>query len=129
MIGRGTYDVVRGFDRWYYGSKPVILLTTRPVELPDDPKADVTVLDASPREVVEHAAAQGWGHLYIDGGKVIQSFLAEGLIDRLVLTRLPILIGTGIPLFGPLPGDVRLRHVSTRTFRGGAVQTEYEVAP
>jgi dihydrofolate reductase len=56
----------------------------------------------------------------------IQRFLAAGLIDRLVITRLPVLIGAGIPLFGPLPHDIRLRHIATRCYEGGLVQSEYE---
>jgi riboflavin biosynthesis pyrimidine reductase len=70
---------------------------------------------------------RGFRHLYVDGGATIQRFLAAGLVDRLVLSRVPVLIGEGIPLFGSLPHDVRLRHVATRTFPGGMVQTEYSI--
>jgi dihydrofolate reductase len=64
---------------------------------------------------------------YIDGGITIQRFLREGLIQRLVITRVPVLIGQGIPLFGTLPADVRLRHVATRQYPSGLVQSEYQV--
>ncbi|HQN08987.1 MAG TPA: dihydrofolate reductase family protein, partial [Thermoanaerobaculia bacterium] len=74
-------------------------------------------------------AARGFGHVYVDGGRTIQAFLRAGLIQRLVLSRVPVLIGEGIPLFGPLDADVLLTHVATRTFAGGLVQSEYEVAP
>lgn len=66
--------------------------------------------------------------MYVDGGITVQGFLRAGLVNRLVITRVPVLIGSGIPLFGPLPREVRLRHVATRTFRGGLVQSEYEVS-
>ena len=52
-----------------------------------------------------------------------------GLIDRLVITRVPVLIGAGIPLFGPVPRDIGLRHVETRCYKGGLVQSEYEIGP
>ncbi|WP_017324899.1 dihydrofolate reductase family protein [Synechococcus sp. PCC 7336] len=63
----------------------------------------------------------------VNGGKTIQRFLSEGLIQQFIITKIPILIGTGIPLFGPLPRDVRLRHLETRQFRNGLVQSKYEV--
>ena len=64
-------------------------------------------------------------HVYVDGGLTIQGFLREGLIQRLIITRIPVLIGAGIPLFGSLPNDVRLEHVRTRSFPSGLVQSEY----
>jgi dihydrofolate reductase len=64
---------------------------------------------------------------YIDGGITIQRFLAAGCIDRVVITRVPVLIGAGIPLFGPVPRDISLRHVATRSYKGGLVQSEYEI--
>ncbi len=63
----------------------------------------------------------------MDGGITIQGFLQAGLVNRLTITRVPVLIGEGIPLFGALPRDVRLRHVATRHFPSGLVQSEYEV--
>jgi dihydrofolate reductase len=65
--------------------------------------------------------------VYVDGGVTIQRFLRAGLIQRLIITRVPVLIGSGIPLFGSLPRDISLRHIATRQYRGGLVQSEYEV--
>ena len=67
-------------------------------------------------------------HLYIDGGVTIQGFLKAGLIQRLTITRIPVLLGSGIPLFGSLPHDIRLAHVATRSFPSGMVQSEYVIA-
>ena len=72
-------------------------------------------------------AARGVQHAYVDGGITIRRFLEAGLIDRLVITRVPVLIGSGIPLFGALSRDVRLRHVATRAYVTGLVQSEYLV--
>jgi dihydrofolate reductase len=63
----------------------------------------------------------------VDGGVTIQRFLRAGLVDRLVVTRIPVLIGEGISLFGAVPKDVPLRHVMTRSYPSGLVQSEYEV--
>jgi dihydrofolate reductase len=126
VIGRNTYDTVFGFEEWPYGDKRVIVLTTRPLN-PAPPGARVEAMSGSPAEIVARLAERGAQHLYIDGGITIQRFLAAGLIQRLVITRVPVLIGSGIPLFGPLPHDVRLAHVATRQYRSGLVQSEYTI--
>jgi dihydrofolate reductase len=77
---------------------------------------------------VAHLETRGIGHIYVDGGITIQRFLRAGLIDRIIVTRVPVLIGTGIPLFGHLEMDIRLRHVATRQYASGLVQSEYDVA-
>jgi dihydrofolate reductase len=87
----------------------------------------VEQMGGPPEEVASRLAASGARHVYVDGGVTIQRFLRAGLIDRLVITRVPVLIGDGIPLFGSLPKDVRLRHVATRSYPSGLVQSEYEV--
>ncbi|HEY8469209.1 MAG TPA: dihydrofolate reductase family protein [Longimicrobiales bacterium] len=86
-------------------------------------------MSGSPAEIVRQLSERGFTHVYVDGGKTIQGFLAEGLIQRMTITRLPVLIGRGIPLFGPVPHDVKRRHVETRTFASGLVQSTYEVVP
>jgi dihydrofolate reductase len=126
VMGRNTFDVVRAMPAWPYGGKPVSVLTTRPLgDLP--PGIPVEAMAGTPAEIVEALASRGVNRLYVDGGLTIQSFLRAGLIDRIVVTRVPVLIGTGIPLFGPLAHDVRLRHVSTRVLGGIMVQSEYAV--
>lgn len=82
-----------------------------------------------PADILSQLAASGTRHVYVDGGITIQGFLRAGLIQRLVITRVPVLIGDGIPLFGALPRDIRLRHVATRHYPSGLVQSEYHLAP
>src|ERR1700693_760770 len=84
-------------------------------------------MSGAPAEIVSKLAARGVNHIYVDGGITIQAFLRAGLIQRLIITRVPLLIGEGIPLFGALPGDVRLKHVATRHYPSWLVQTEYQV--
>jgi dihydrofolate reductase len=85
-------------------------------------------MSGEPAEIWSQLAARGIQHIYVDGGITIQRFLRAGLIQRLIVTRVPVLIGQGIPLFGALPQDVLLRHVATRQYAGGLVQSEYVVA-
>lgn len=127
VIGRNTYELVRGFGGWAYGKKPVFVLTTRPLEIPAEIAETVESMNGSPTEIVRRLEHRGFERLYVDGGRTIQGFLAEGLIDRMIITRIPVLIGRGIPLFGPVPRDIRLRHIETRSWPTGLVQGEYEV--
>jgi dihydrofolate reductase len=128
VFGRKTFETVLGFGgAWPYGSKRVVVLSSRPLDLSAAVGGVVEQMGGPPEEIVAKLAASGARHLYVDGGITIQRFLRAGLIQRLVITRIPVLIGDGIPLFGALPRDVRLRHVDTRHFPSGLVQSEYEV--
>ena len=128
VIGRNTFEIVLGFDPWPYGDKRVVVLSRRPVDLAAVKGGKVEQMAGTPAEIIAQLAASGAHHLYIDGGITIQRFLAAGLIDRLIITRVPVLIGEGVPLFGRLPGDVRLDHVATRSWPSGLVQSEYRIA-
>lgn len=127
VMGRNTYEKVLNFGEWPYGAKPVVVLSGRSLEIPEHLAKSVETMAGSPGEVVGRLAQRGASRLYIDGGKTIQAFLNARLIQRLIITRIPVLIGAGIPLFGPLAGDIKLRHIETRSFRNGFVQSEYEV--
>ena len=127
VIGRKTFDTVLAFDRWPYGEKPVFVLSTRALA-PAPPGAVVERMWGAPAEIVPQLAARGIQHIYVDGGVTIQRFLRAGLIQRLIVTRVPVLIGTGIPLFGPVERDIKLMHVATRQYASGLVQSEYVVA-
>src|ERR1700680_645157 len=127
VIGRKTFEIVLGFDTWPYGKKQVVVLTSRPRELAVPEGAVCDVMSGTPQEVVARLTERGMKHLYIDGGVTIQGFLAAGLIQRLIITRIPVLLGSGIPLFGPLSRDIRLDHMATRTFASGLVQSEYAI--
>lgn len=127
VMGRNTFETVLSFDAWPYGDKRVVVLSSRPVDFSTVKGGVVEQMAGSPAEIVVRLAASGAHHLYVDGGITIQQFLRAGQIQRLVVTRVPVLIGEGIPLFGALPGDVQLRHVATRSYASGLVQSEYEV--
>jgi dihydrofolate reductase len=127
VIGRRTFEVVLTFGKWPYGKKPVVVLSSRPIDFSAVKGGVVEQMSGEPSEIVKELRSRGFKHAYVDGGNTIRRFLAAGCIDRLVITRVPVLIGVGIPLFGPLPRDIVLRHVATRCYKGGLVQTEYEM--
>jgi dihydrofolate reductase len=127
VIGRKTYETVLAYAEWPYGNKQVIVLSNRPIDLSAARGGRVEQMDGSPAEIVSHLSARGFHHLYVDGGITIQGFLRAGLIQRLIITRVPVLIGAGIPLFGALPQDIKLRHVGTQGYATGLVKSEYQV--
>lgn len=129
VMGRRTFETVRAFHPWPYGDTPVVVLAHRDPGIPPELADRVEAMAGAPAEVLQALAARGFRHVYVDGGRTIQGFLAAGLLQRLVLTRVPVLLGRGVPLFGPLLRDVALRHVATRAFSSGLVQSEYEVLP
>jgi dihydrofolate reductase len=127
VIGRNTFDTVLTFETWPYGEKRVVVLSTRP--LPTPPAgAVVERMSGPPADIVSELAGRGIQHIYVDGGITIQRFLQAGLIHRLIITRVPVLIGSGIPLFGALQRDIALEHVATRQYASGLVQSEYLIA-
>ena len=127
LIGRKTYETVLGFDAWPYGKKPTFVLSSR--SLAAAPAgAVVERMSGSPVDIVSQLASRGIRHAYVDGGLTIQRFLQAGLIQRLTITRVPVLIGTGIPLFGALPRDIPLKHIATHQYASGLVKSEYEIA-
>jgi dihydrofolate reductase len=127
VIGRNTFETVEAFPQWPYGNKRVIVLTTRPLDLSKVREGKVEQMSGPPHEIVAQLEARGIHHIYVDGGITIQRFLRAGLIQRFIITRVPVLIGEGIPLFGTLPNDIRLRHIATQSYPSGLVKTEYEV--
>lgn len=127
IIGRGTYETVLGFSGWPYSPELAVrVLSTRPLTFPPHVPPGVKSMSGEPTEIVAALDKEGFRHAYVDGGKTIQGFLRAGLVQKLIVTRIPVLLGEGIPLFGPLGSDLRLRHVRTQTFAGGLVQSEYE---
>lgn len=129
VIGRNTFETVLAFPEWPYGTKRVVVLSSRPIDFSAVRGGTVEQMNGSPAEIVAKLAASGAKNLYIDGGITIQRFLRAGLIQRLIITRVPVLIGEGISLFGALPHDIHLEHVATKNYPSGLVKSEYRVIP
>jgi dihydrofolate reductase len=127
VIGRNTFETVLAFPEWPYGKKRVVVLSSKPLDFSKVRGGAVEQMSGTPAEIVAKLAATGAHHLYVDGGITIQRFLRAGQVHRLIITRVPVLIGEGLPLFGSLPNDIKLHHVSTQHYPSGLVQSEYEV--
>ncbi len=120
-MGRGTYDHIAYLDPLPFGARPVFVFTHHP----PPPRAGVTFWQESPSRALERWNAMGLGRLYVDGGALISQFLRDGLIDDLVLTTVPILLGDGLPLFHPLPVSTQLRLEDVQTWPSGFVNLTY----
>jgi dihydrofolate reductase len=131
VMGRRTFEVVRalGPEAWMYGETPVIVLsrTADPARLLEGAPPTVSVRAGEPEAILDALAAEGADHVYVDGAATARSFLAAGKIDDIVITFVPVLIGTGISPWGPLPKDVALTLVASAEVGGGMVQLRYAV--
>jgi len=127
IIGRHTYEVVLPFDPWPYAQMPVFVLSTKSLR-PAPKGAVVERLSGSPQQIVSILSGRGFKHAYVDGGVTVQAFLDARLIQRMTITRVPVIIGRGIPLFGTTTRDIPLRHVATTQYGSGLVKSEYVVA-
>jgi len=125
VIGRGTYEKVLSFPEWPY-EKKVFVLSTSLKQIPGTLNKKATLVAMKPAELLNYLSDKGFSNIYIDGGKVIQSFLREDLVDELIITKVPELIGTGIPLFGYLDNDLRFEHIKTNIYSDGLVKSQYK---
>ncbi|KAA3657919.1 MAG: dihydrofolate reductase [Calditrichaeota bacterium] len=128
VMGRNTFEKVLSFGQWPYGERRCVVLTSRDSMIPEKMAAHILVRNAQPDELIKELDEMGVQHIWLDGGKTIQQFLCEGFVDEMIITRVPVLIGAGIPLFGHIMDDINLRHIETVSFKSGFVQSRYAVA-
>lgn len=130
VMGRGSYEKVLTLGTWPY-DRPVLVLSKQLANapVPEPLKGKVRFSNSSPKSAMEELARKNMRRVYVDGGRLVQSFLRDGLIDDMVITTVPVLIGSGRPLFGTLPQDIDLTLVSNRSFPSGLVQSTYRLTP
>ncbi len=132
VMGRHTFEQVPTeqvltFDQWPYGDRQVVVLSKTGVVIPQALREHVSVSSELPESLVDRLTAAGAQHLYIDGGQTIQSFLRSGLIQELTITVIPVLLGSGKPLFGSLESDISLQHLMTHAYPFGFIQSKYRI--
>ncbi len=127
VMGRNTFEKVLSFGQWPYGDKPVIVLSSNRIEIPASLPEIVTWSSESPSELSDRLVNEGVKRIYVDGGVTIQHFLAEGLVKDITITNIPVLLGSGIPLFSSVVEDISLKHIQTKTYDFGFVQSTYEI--
>ncbi len=118
VMGRATFEQVMEFGVWAYGDIPLTVLSRSMNAVPADYADKASVSALSPTELFDELGRKGCNRVYVDGGATVQSFIRAGLVGELVVTTLPVLIGEGISLFGPIDADIRWRHIKTETMDG-----------
>ncbi|TNE74550.1 dihydrofolate reductase [bacterium] len=126
LMGRVTFDTVCGFDIEWPFKKPVFVLSSTLNEIPEKYSGKVQMVKGDLPSVLKTIHEKGFHHLYIDGGKTIQSLLNEDLIDEIIVTTIPILLGGGSSLFGAMPHELQFDHVHTQVFLNHIVQSQYK---
>ena len=125
VMGRNTYETVIGFDgEWPY-RKPVFVLSRTLKSIPEKHQDNVELLQGTPREIIQTLHQKGHQNLYIDGGNTIQNFLRDHLIDEMIITSIPILLGGGAKLFGDLAEPIKFELVKSNVLLNAMVQNHY----
>ncbi len=125
VMGRVTFETVLSFGiKWPY-EKPVYVLSTQRKDIPRELEGQVKILHGPLKTVLRQIHSEGHQKLYIDGGTTIQNFLAEDLIDELIITTIPILLGAGTALFGPLKNPLDFHGVESKVYQQAIIQNRY----
>ena len=124
VMGRKTFEKVLTFSLWPY-DKPVYVLSRSKVRVPNELENKVEIVKKNPKTLVDQLKERGHQNLYIDGGITIQGFLEEDLIDELIITRIPVLLGNGAPLFGKLIQRMYFSHKRTEVLNETLVKSYY----
>lgn len=124
LMGRKTFETLLTFDSWPY-EKPIFVLSDSISQVPESVAGKAEIVRGDPKNLVKLFNQKGFKNLYIDGGVTIQGFLQEDLIDEMIITRIPVLLGDGIPLFGSLNSRLKFKHKRTVVFNNALVKSHY----
>lgn len=125
VMGRNTFELVLTFNQWPY-KKPVFVLSRTLQKVSADLVGKAEIINSNPDTVVNLLNSRNYKNLYIDGGITIQKFLRNELIDEIIITRIPILLGRGIPLFAELVKEQRYEHTKTEIYNNAIVKSHYK---
>ena len=132
IMGRNTMEMISSFNltpqQWPYKDARIIALSNTIKEPPDNLKDKVEIYSGDLPTLVEHLEQEGFQHAYVDGGKTIQAFLNLKLINEITITRIPVLLGKGKPLFGETTHEIKLEEAKAKVFPNDLVQVHYRVS-
>ncbi len=131
IMGRKCMEKISSFnltpEQWIYGDMPIVVLSNTVKEPSDNLHGKIEMYSGDINELVQNLGNRGFKHAYIDGGSTITSFLNLELIDEMIITKAPVLLGEGIPLFGKINRSVKLEKAEAKAFKNDFVQIKYSV--
>lgn len=123
ILGKNTYETVSAFDKWPYSDKKVIVLSNTLKEV----RKEAELFCGSLTRLIPLLDSKGVKHVWVDGGITVSKFLEAGLVDHLTISIIPVILGSGIPLFSIMNIEQVCHFVSTQSYPSGLVQLQYEV--
>lgn len=131
VMGRKCMEMISSMNltpaQWVYGDMKIIVLSNSVKEAPDNLKGKVEMYSGDLNELISSLEKEGLKHAYIDGGTTIQSFINLRLINEITITRIPVLLGEGIPLFGKTFKDIKLEKAEAKSYANDFIQVKYSV--
>ena len=129
IMGRKCMEMISSMnlteDQWFYGDTRIIVLSNTLKLAPDNLKDKVEMYSGDIKDLISQLESEGYKHAYIDGGATIQAFINLQLINEMIITRIPVLLGEGIPLFGKTFKDIKLEKTQATAFANDFVQEKY----
>lgn len=131
IMGRKCMEKISSFDltpeQWPYGDRRIVALSNTGRTPPTNLEGRVEMYSGDIPSLIEQLEADGFKSAYIDGGATITSFINLGLINEMILTRAPVLLGEGLPLFGRFDRQIKLEKTQAKAYPNDFVQIHYTV--
>jgi len=126
VMGKNTFEKILSFNMGWHYQKPVFILSNSMKVIPEGLADKIEIISGTPQEVTELLHNKGFNNIYVDGGATVQQFLKEDLIEELIITKIPILLGGGVPLFTELDNQMVFELVETKIMINHLVQIKYK---
>lgn len=131
IMGRKCMEKIASFnltdEQWPYGNTRVIALSNSLSDVPDSVKGKVELMSGDIPNILTQLESEGHKHAYVDGGALISSFLNLKLINELIITKAPVILGEGISLFQNIQQSINLENPEAKAYPNGFVQVKYQV--
>ena len=124
IMGRNTFQTAVGFGEWPY-TKPVFVLSTTLQRVPDHLSTRAEIISGEVPAVIDALTSRGFRDFYVDGGRTIRGFLQRDMIDEMIITTIPVVLGSGIPLFGGTGKELKFTHRETIVYDNALVKSRY----
>lgn len=131
IMGRKCMETISAMkltpEQWPYGNLRIITLSNTLKVAPENMQAKIEIFSGDLNDLVMSLHQEGYKHAYIDGGTTIQAFINLKLINEITVTKAPILLGEGIPLFGKTEHPIKLEKAESLAFENDFVQLKYKL--